>query len=64
MGELGEALRRERKRRGQLQRETALWFGVSQPSYHQWESGRSTPADERLGYDADARARLREAGVC
>lgn len=42
----GEALRRERQRRGEKQRDTALRFNVSQPSYHRWESGESIPADE------------------
>lgn len=43
---LGEALRRERQRRGELQRDAAERFGVSQPSYHRWEAGDSAPADE------------------
>ena len=47
MSYLGEALRRERHRRGEKQRQTAQRFGVSQPSYHRWESGVSLPADEQ-----------------
>jgi len=46
MNSLGEALRRERQRRSELQRDAASRFGVSQPSYHRWESGESVPADE------------------
>ena len=42
----GEALRRERHRRNEKQRDTARRFKVSQPSYHRWESGASVPADE------------------
>ena len=47
MSQLGEALRRERQRRSEKQRDTARRFGVSQPSYHRWESGASVPADEQ-----------------
>jgi len=46
MSQLGEALRRERQRRGEKQRDTARRFEVSQPSYHRWESGVSSPSDE------------------
>ncbi|MGI9606786.1 MAG: helix-turn-helix transcriptional regulator [Acidimicrobiales bacterium] len=42
----GEALQRERRRRGENQRETAERFGVSQPSYHRWERGDSHPDDK------------------
>ncbi len=42
----GEALRRERTRRGERQREAAARFDVSQPSYHRWEAGEHLPDDE------------------
>ncbi len=45
---LGEALRRERLARGLRQTELAERFGIAQPSYHRWESGENTPADERF----------------
>ena len=46
MSAFGEALRRERSRRKERQRDTAARFGVSQPSYHRWESGENLPDDE------------------
>lgn len=41
-----EALRRERVRRGENQRQTAARFGVSQPSYFRWETGDTLPRDQ------------------
>jgi|GEM_PF-5638555 len=43
---VGEALRRERLRRGENQRQAATRFGVSQPSFYRWESGDTVPSDE------------------
>lgn len=50
---LSEALRRERKRRKETQRDAALRFGVSQPSYFQWEDGKAAPKDEHRRAIAD-----------
>lgn len=41
--ELGERLRRERKRRHETQAEAAARFGVNQSSYHRWEDGTNRP---------------------
>jgi len=45
---LGEALRRERTRRKERQADAATRFGVSQPSYHRWESGENRPDDAQF----------------
>jgi transcriptional regulator with XRE-family HTH domain len=41
--ELGDRLRRERKRRKETQAETAARFDVNQSSYHRWEDGTNRP---------------------
>jgi transcriptional regulator with XRE-family HTH domain len=51
--DLGEALRRERRRRKERQIDTASRFGISQPSYARWESGEHDPDDQHFGAIAD-----------
>ena len=46
---LGEALRAERRRRRETQRQTAVFFGVSQPVYHGWENGQLPAAKHHSG---------------
>ncbi len=48
MSKLGELLRRERTRRGERQVDAAARFGISQASYHRWESGENRPSDEQF----------------
>ncbi len=43
---IGEALRRERVRRGENQRQAAARFSVSQPTWYRWEAGEVMPSDE------------------
>ena len=50
---LGEALRAERRRRRETQRQTAVFFGVSQPTYHHWENDMAVPPVERRPLIAD-----------
>ncbi len=46
MTAFSEALRRERVRRGENQRQVAARFEVSQPSYYRWENGEAVPRDK------------------
>lgn len=51
--ELGERLRRERRRRQETQAQAAEYFGVRQPSYYRWEAGETVPDPDRLGLIAE-----------
>lgn len=45
--ELGRRLREERHRRNEPEADAAVFFGISQASYHRWESGQHEPKPAR-----------------
>lgn len=51
--ELGERIRRERRRRDERQVDTAARFGVSQATLHRWESGVNKPDVSQFAAVAD-----------
>lgn len=48
MSIIGERVRRERIRRQLPQAEAGVLFGISQPSFHRWESGATKPDAEHF----------------
>ncbi len=51
--ELGQRLHEERLRRREPEAAAATFFGVSQASYHRWESGQHEPKPQRYRALAD-----------